>query len=180
MTLESGLMNISKIVEKSKASQNRTELTMLLNILSQYKIKNVLEIGMGQGHSMKVWEQAFHPDILVGVDAVQGITPPPHHGKSILGDSTALDTVKAVTTAFKNQPIDFLFIDGGHDPLTVETDYFNYGKLVRSGGVIAFHDVSIRDHPTDQVHLFWDVIKLKSAYVEFRFHGGTGTGVIFV
>ena len=38
--------------------------------------------------------------------------------------------------------VDFLFIDGDHSLEGVKLDDEQYGQLVRSGGIIAFHDVT--------------------------------------
>lgn len=40
---------------------------------------------------------------------------------------------------------DFLFIDAGHEYNDVRADYLDYGRLVRPGGIIAFHDALERD-----------------------------------
>lgn len=40
-----------------------------------------------------------------------------------------------------DQPIDFLFIDGDHQTASVLADYWHWSPLVRSGGLIAFHDI---------------------------------------
>ena len=36
--------------------------------------------------------------------------------------------------------LDYLFIDGDHDPLAIITDFQYWEKYVKKGGVIAFHD----------------------------------------
>jgi hypothetical protein len=46
----------------------------------------------------------------------------------------------------RNEPIDFLFIDGDHSYEGVLQDFAMYSWLVRRGGLIAFHD--ILPHPT--------------------------------
>jgi predicted O-methyltransferase YrrM len=58
--------------------------------------------------------------------------------------------------AKENGPLyDFLFIDAGHSYEDVSLDYGHYQLLVRSGGVIAFHDALERDgYPEVKVHEF--------------------------
>ena len=42
---------------------------------------------------------------------------------------------------FPESKIDLLFIDGNHDQVSVYEDFKLWAPLIRSGGVIAFHDV---------------------------------------
>lgn len=53
---------------------------------------------------------------------------------------------------------DFLFIDGGHRYDEVAADFRNFSPLVHSGGVIAMHDVMVREHPDCDVWRVWDEI----------------------
>lgn len=49
----------------------------------------------------------------------------------------------AVVGAVWNTPIVFLFIDGGHDDLTVMNDALTWAPHVVPGGILAFHDTPI-------------------------------------
>jgi len=69
-------------------------------------------------------------------------------------DSRAEHTIQMVRSLLPT--IDFLFIDGGHDFETCCLDYQNYGRLVRKGGLIAFHDLG-REWP--DVRRVWESIK---------------------
>ena len=51
------------------------------------------------------------------------------------GDSQAPETIARV-----EGPFDFAFIDGDHSYGGVRADWLNYSPLVRSGGLVAFHD----------------------------------------
>jgi predicted O-methyltransferase YrrM len=78
------------------------------------------------------------------------------------------DTVEAVVSdsesaigllPLKNESVDLLFIDGGHDLATVRRDIELYVPLVKPGGVVAFHDFhSGCDVPT----AVWEAIKRQS------------------
>jgi predicted O-methyltransferase YrrM len=57
--------------------------------------------------------------------------------------------------------LDFLFLDGDHSYPAAKSDYYNYGALVRPGGLIALHD--ILDRPTSQVARLWREIVLSGA-----------------
>lgn len=69
----------------------------------------------------------------------------------------SLETVKQILAG---RPVDFLFIDGDHSYNGVTTDFLMYGPLVRSGGLIAFHDIRTltADH---EVHRFWRELREK-------------------
>lgn len=172
-------MSIEEIAKKSEASQHRKELAALLLAISHIDIKTVVEIGVHRGHSLQVWDWTFNPEILIGVDTVDHVEPPEYKEKLILGDSTDPTTIEAVTTALGGREIDFLFIDGNHLEDFVWKDWRNYGKLVREGGVIVFHDVFITDNETVEVFKFWSHMKNLHSYQEIHFLGGTGIGILF-
>jgi len=45
------------------------------------------------------------------------------------------------------QPIDLLFIDGNHDYEAVLQDYEQWSPFLKTGGMIAFHDVVLGENP---------------------------------
>lgn len=173
-------MSIKEIVESSRASQDKKELKRLLQIMVPRKPKVVVEIGVDKGFSLEVWEKAFKPKLIVGIDVVNRIEYLPQGAKFILGDSGALQTVYKVTGELKEDRIDFLFIDGNHMEPGIRVDVANYMSLVKKGGVVVFHDVTLRGNDTVQVHKVWDELKVNHDYEEFHFKGGTGTGVIYL
>lgn len=89
-------------------------------------------------------------------------------------DSTQPQTVAKVKSLVPY--LDFLLIDGGHDYGTVTSDYRNYGPLVRSGGVIAFHDVC----GYAEVKQCWDEVKGRGPSKEIHTENGWGIGVLYV
>lgn len=50
------------------------------------------------------------------------------------------DAIKVFDTWFKDQSVDFIYIDGNHQYEAVLHDLINYVPLVKIGGVIAGHD----------------------------------------
>lgn len=76
-------------------------------------------------------------------------------------DSHAPETVHQVQSIFGPEPADFAFIDGDHTYEGVKSVFQLYGPLVRTGGIIAFHDIFSRpDSPDIQVDRFWNEIKM--------------------
>jgi len=155
--------------------QNEEEYEWLCEIYKGIPRKRyVLEIGSLTGDSLWGWiTQAKGENLqIISIDM---IVPPPDprriyqlaghdlywprlaesFGNKLAcfdADSTARDTVTRVKSLVPY--LDFLFIDGGHDYQTVKADYENYGPLVRSGGVIAFHDISGGEWP--EIKRFWE------------------------
>ena len=54
------------------------------------------------------------------------------------------------------EPVDFLFIDGDHTEQGVTADWEDYRGFVRSGGLVAFHDI-VENQPFEenQVSRLW-------------------------
>jgi predicted O-methyltransferase YrrM len=109
---------------------------------------------------------------------------------SVCGDSRAPATLARVRSTLHGRPLDFLFIDGDHAYDAVKTDFLNYRPLVRSGGLIAFHDI-VPDFnarygtPTISyaggVPTFWQEIKAQyrtSEFIEDPKQDGYGIGVV--
>ncbi len=40
-----------------------------------------------------------------------------------------------------------IFLDGGHDEARVSAEIFQYGRLLRRGGLLCGHDYNNREHP---------------------------------
>ena len=55
------------------------------------------------------------------------------------------DTVTASKDWY--QPVDLLFIDAGHKYAEVLADYLAWSPFVKLGGVLAFHDYTLPQHP---------------------------------
>lgn len=106
------------------------------------------------------------------------------HLQLIRGDSHALETMARVERALAGEKLDYLFIDGDHSYEGVKRDFEMYSPLVRSGGMIAFHDIAV--HTKDKackVDRFWTEIKGRFSHREFiedPNQGWAGIGVLFV
>jgi len=138
------------VPKPSRLVQGRKELKELAKILASLKPKNfALEIGLAHGGSHFFWRLFFekvisiewgqeHYDISVRRLTAYGCDM----SKSVLifGDSTEQPIVDEVKKHLGVQKLDFLFIDGGHTWNVVYSDFKNYWRLVRKGGVIAMHD----------------------------------------
>jgi predicted O-methyltransferase YrrM len=83
-------------------------------------------------------------------------------------DSYDTKTLSQVQTLLRDQPVDFLFLDGDHSYQGIKTDFEMYAPLVKKGGLVAFHGIepSTIDNWI-QVGRFWNEIKTHYAYQEF-------------
>lgn len=136
--------------------QVRNELSVLVDtILSQPWIKQnpiALEIGLGHhGSSHFLWRELFSKIITIekNHDRVNNFAKNMQRyynnyvlgdGKSnfVIGMSQDPSSVNKVYNSVQN--IDFLFIDGDHHYENALTDWLLYSPLVKTGGMVVFHD----------------------------------------
>jgi predicted O-methyltransferase YrrM len=181
-------MKYGGIISKCNPSQTHEELNDLLLELEGFNIQNVLEIGVHLGGSIKVWEEVFKPNILIGIDGQ--ITP--EFSKidgvcKIKGYSQSNETFNKAKEALNGEQLDFLFIDGSHYYNDVKIDFQMYKELVRPGGVIAFHDVILTGNDTCEVYKFWNELvgsgQYKTKTISYKDQFGpsaTGCGIVFL
>lgn len=153
--------------------QNPVEIERLYEIICELNPSRVLEVGTARGGTLYLWAQAATRDAtLVSVDLpggdfggayadcrsalYQAFAHDAQQMHLIMADSHQHETQDRVADCFGGQPIDFAFIDGDHTYEGVKADFHDYGRLVRPGGVIAFHDILYRaDQPTIRVDKLW-------------------------
>ena len=180
-----------------RATQAPEEILWLLGLVQELRPKTIVEVGTDEGGTLFLWTRVAAADAtLVAVDARplgllggwstyafvrRGLARAQQRIELVMGvDSHAPATVDRVRRLIGNRPVDFLFIDGDHSYEGVKRDYELWSPLVRSGGLIAFHDVK-PDAPND-VPRFWSELK-SSARTEERIagHGPSyGIGVVRV
>ena len=180
-----------------KPVQLTEELALLLDDVRKLNPARVMEIGTSMGGTLFLWTRLAQADAtLVSVDLRGGkfgggysfLRIPLYRRFArrdqklhlLRADSHAKDTLLEVNRLFKNEPIDFLFIDGDHTYEGVKEDWQMYSPLVRQGGLIAFHDVA-GNYQETEVKKFWDSIKSAFTYREYiaDSDGRYGIGVIF-
>ena len=173
------------------------EFNRLKEIVTEIKPTRIMEIGSLTGETLKHWMDMATVSVL-SIDMVVEKDDPRYEVQTtghntlwpkwakdrgikfqvIEGNSTDQANVQKAWDFFGGRnKVDFLFIDGGHDFCTCVLDYLNYSPLVRSGGVIAFHDRSNPDWP--EVAPVWDGVKRHNIKTE-EIGGRMGIGVIWV
>jgi hypothetical protein len=158
----------------------------------------VVEIGTYRGGTLRCWmhlcdeKTEFVSIDLPGGDfgggysdeearTFRGFLKPGQELHCLRMDSHEAATVNELTAILRGRPIDFLFIDGDHSYEGVKRDYELYRPLVRTGGMIAFHDILPHVvHESCQVHRFWNELRDRSGAFEiidrdgFDVWGGIG------
>ena len=100
-------------------------------------------------------------------------------------DSHSPEAREAVASILNGKKLDLLFIDGDHSEAGVREDFLNFAAFVRTGGLIAFHDIVPHNvHLSCQVHVFWAQLKSVMNTVEIIDRDGFdcwgGIGVVYV
>jgi cephalosporin hydroxylase len=102
----------------------------------------------------------------------------------IRGDSHLSETRQQVQRLLGDQKLDYLFIDGDHTYEGVKRDFEMYAPFVRSGGIVAFHDIARHTRHKDcEVDKFWNELKQQYRHQEFIENpdqGWAGIGVIYL
>ncbi len=117
--------------------------------------KVILEIGTENGGTARFWETLLTSDgLLITVDEnrhqfeTPGFCDFSEARASVVFlqevNSQSPTTVQEVVDLLDGRTVDFLYIDADHSYEGVKKDFQNYSPLVRSGGVIGFHD---SNHP---------------------------------
>jgi cephalosporin hydroxylase len=180
-----------------------SEITGFLRILEAEPPQRVLEIGTAKGGTLFLLTRVAAPEaLLISVDLKRGrfgggypawraplyrsFAREAQRVKLVMGDSHEPRTREQVQRLLDGKPIDLLFIDGDHSYEGVEKDFADYAPLVRSGGLVAFHDIvpgGPRKHgdPGGVPH-FWPELKAKypdaTEIVEDWEWGSCGIGLI--
>jgi cephalosporin hydroxylase len=160
-------INLANLVQNALALgavQVREELQGLVDVLAYERIQHILEIGSEAGGTFYAWCQLAsgmkisvdlptgnsgsgrfsHPDRLEERTRwFESFAPDVH---VITGDSHGAEVYRAVKALLGEEQLDFLFIDGDHSHAGVKMDFETYGRFVRPGGLIAFHDIKDTDH----------------------------------
>lgn len=139
-----------------KPQQNKNEFLKLLKIFESSVPKRIMEIGTAQGGSLFCFCKLAPKEAeIISTDLPPLATekylrqffkhfPKKEQNLHLLkADSHRKDTLEKVKKILDGKFLDFLFIDADHSYEGVKMDFEMYSPLVRSGGIIAFHDIII-------------------------------------
>lgn len=196
-------VDIAREHKHLRSNQKRAEIIDLLSSLHSLQPKRLCEIGADMGGTLALFASVATQDAqLLSVDidypssraeVYQKLAQSSQTVTCIEADSHSPTTLDQVTQWLNGELFDFLFIDGDHSFGGVRSDYEMYAPLVRSGGIIAFHDI-VPDFNTrfgtktpcdvGEVPRFWSELKPTisdwTEFIECAEQDGYGIGVIRV
>lgn len=172
--------------------QVRSEIEALLAVVRDHDARRILEIGTANGGTLYLLTWASAPSARIlsldirDFDSLRRrlFESFGHAGKKValMQADSHLETTRDAVARFFGDPIDVLFIDGDHSGESVRRDYELSSPLVRSGGLIVFHDIV--DGPEELVGgvpVFWREVRSELAdpveLVESWTQGGFGIAV---
>jgi len=191
--------------QKIKSSQHIPEFERLLDIYCNLQPSNILEIGSLMGQSLKHWiHYSVKGSTVISIDLPVRNFCGPGDPRCVIQESaiqnewpawakannTKLYLIQSesqqpaaktqVQNILKEKLLDFIFIDGNHFYEYVKQDFEMYLPLVKKGGVIAFHDIGVREEGT--VDKLWNEIKQNYKYEEITLHPNKekGIGVLYL
>ena len=166
-------------------SQVRSEIVELGRLLQELAPKRSLEIGTNYGGTLFLLCALSPPNAeIISLDLPFGqfgggypsrkiplYRQFPKNGQQLhllRADSHAAETKERVVAILGGAQLDYLFLDGDHTYDGVTRDFEMYAPLVRSGGIVAFHDIVTYDaNSRCEVATFWNEIKNKYRHREF-------------
>lgn len=180
--------------------QVRSELIEFSRTIIQSPPKAFLEIGTRNGGTFFVLCRLADPSaVAISLDLPGGrfgggytIFQVPilrhmrqsHQTVHLVRSNSHLDpTLQRISKVLGDRRLDLLFIDGDHTYEGVKRDFEMYSPLVKTGGIIAFHDIVQVSEPGCEVDRFWNEIKLKYKHreiIEDLSQGWGGIGLLFV
>ncbi len=171
--------------------QSQVEFAALYARVLKLRPRVVVEIGTCHGGTLYLWCQAAHPEAtLISIDLPGGEFgggyrecraafyqqfKQPHQTLHLLRMDSHVPATAEKVRSLIPQSVDFLFIDGDHTYSGVKQDFTLYSALVRSGGLVALHDIAPRPRQPDlEVWKFWAELKRCRPVQEALDHTPTG------
>jgi predicted O-methyltransferase YrrM len=165
--------------------QVRSEILALAKLLQTSAPKRSLEIGTNYGGTLFLLCALSPADAkIISVDLPYGLFGGGYPLRKIplfrkfardrqqlhlmRADSHSPETKQRVIELLDGEKLDYLFVDADHTYSGVQQDFQMYSPLVRSGGMVAFHDiVTYNPHTKCEVARFWSKIKNHYQHREF-------------
>jgi predicted O-methyltransferase YrrM len=195
-----------KIVESSKIfsmNQQELEILQLLDLVKTLRPKRVMEIGTFRGGTLFLLSQFCGQNSkIISLDnkyppfyksAMKKFSSQGRRISFFEMDSHDSYSKILIERSLAGKKIDFLFIDGDHSYEGTKKDFEMYSPLVRSGGMIAFHDINpdtyIRTGVKSSAYVggvpfYWK--EVKATYpetlelIQDESQDGYGIGILFI
>lgn len=183
--------------------QNPEELFRFVSRVRDLKPRRLLEIGTANGGTLYLLCRVAGPSAtILSVDLPGGqwgggysrlqipfyrrFARDQQRVVLIRGDSHSPDTVEKVQAGIgPQQKLDVVLVDGDHSYDGVRSDFESYWPLLRSGGLMAFHDIAVTaDNQGLQLGVaeFWSEVKNQGCFEEIvdNSHGASlGFGLLW-
>ena len=182
------MLKLSDIIDNSRTDKNtqHSYLDLYQKLLYSKKdtAKNVLEVGVWEGGSIKLWNDFFSNATIHGVDMLhidkmwEGIK---NNDKIILHTSTNEYDESFVNNTFlhKNIKFDFMLDDGPHSLESMKQFIKLYSRIMADDGILIIEDVQswdwieiLSNEVTDNLKQFvkvYDLRKNKNQYDDIVF-----------
>jgi predicted O-methyltransferase YrrM len=158
--------------------QIREEIIEACKEIKALRPKYIVEVATAGGGTLLLWSRLAHPEAtIITLDLPGGefgggssylrvpmfrrLGLPSQTIHLIRGDSHQPESLELTKRYLNGNPADYLFIDADHTADGVRADYAMYSPLVRTGGMIAFHDIAIT-RPEYGVRDLWNELVPKS------------------
>lgn len=172
-------LELKETIYKYQAEQREDEVIWFYRHVEKIQPKIIVEIGIKEGGNLKVLSTHLDKEgVAIGIDPRQEIPWKMNDAECqvfhICGsshDETTLESLKAILGPRK---IDVLFIDGDHSKEGMLQDFYDYSPLVRSGGIIAVHDIFYLQGVSDA----WEEVPGEDWYESPRSRSSIGIGFI--
>lgn len=137
---------LKKLIVKYQAEQREEEVIWFYDYAKKIGPKVIVEIGIKEGGNLKILSTLLDSTgLIVGIDKREDLPWKMDDAvcevAHIIGYSQAPEVVMKLVGQLKGRAIDILFIDGDHSYEGMIGDFNTYGPLVRTGGIIAVHDI---------------------------------------
>jgi hypothetical protein len=103
------------------------------------KVGSILEIGISDGHSLKMWLELFPNSFIYGLDIKKNYSGPRH--KVVNGDQSSIKDLNNVKNIISDKNLFFIIDDGSHIP---EHQLITFNTLFPSlieGGIYVIEDI---------------------------------------
>ncbi len=173
--------NAIKLAFTLGVGQSQSEVRDFLSeVVNELKPERTIELGYCNGANTYILSSVTSI-ITIGIDVngcYDGRLPAREKIELINGDSHDSASIEKASSLLENKPIDLLFIDADHSYDAVKKDFEIWGKLVRPGGWIAFHDIDPHHVNIEQCGCIqlWNEIKgNKTEFIQPNYYfGGIG------
>lgn len=179
-------MSLIELVDNSRTDKNTVHsylpLYEELLIKKKYVAKNVLEIGINQGGSIKLWNDFFINAKIHGLD----IIPIEEIWSEIKNDKIILYTSDAYDDDFfnenflnKNIKFDFMLDDGPHSLLSMIKFIQLYSKVMEDDGILIIEDVQSTEWIETLIHFVPEHLKQFIRIYDLRQNKGRYDDIVF-